>query len=103
VVDTLPHLVQQVLPKPPAPLEQSLELDRLRIAHQRRHNLKATARRAHVIVIGHISPSSVAFMPRHRRGAALLNDKPPATREANGSGAGKRFLGFWVAGMTATT
>jgi hypothetical protein len=56
VVDTLPHLIEEVLAQLSAPVEQPLELKRLRILYKRRHDLKATARRAHVVVIGHISP-----------------------------------------------
>ncbi len=40
---TIPNLVVEVLPEPPAPLEQRLELGRLRVANQCRHLLKATA------------------------------------------------------------
>ena len=43
VQDTLPHLVEQVLAEAAAALQQRLELRRLRIAHERRHALKATA------------------------------------------------------------
>jgi hypothetical protein len=43
VQDTLPHLVDHVLPEVPAPFEQRLELGRLGIAHQCWHPQKAAA------------------------------------------------------------
>jgi hypothetical protein len=44
VVDTVPHLVEQVLPQVAASLEERIELGRLWISHERRHDIKATAR-----------------------------------------------------------
>src|SRR5207248_1129408 len=43
-VDTLPNLVEQILPQLSAPLEKLLELHRLGISHEDRHAVKATAR-----------------------------------------------------------
>ena len=37
VVDALPHLVEHILPSLVAPLEQSLDFDRLGVTYQRRH------------------------------------------------------------------
>src|SRR5947209_16447272 len=39
---TLPHLIEEVLAQPTTPLDQRLELGRLRIAHQRGHAPKRT-------------------------------------------------------------
>ena len=43
MLNTLPNLIEQVLTEATSPLEQRLELRRLRVAYERRHAPKATA------------------------------------------------------------
>jgi hypothetical protein len=43
---TVPHLIEQILPKPPAPLDERVELHWLRVQHERWHPLKPTSRPA---------------------------------------------------------
>jgi hypothetical protein len=55
VIHALPHLIEQVLPEPPALLQQRLELGRLWIADERWHAPKATVGVTSAAVLSHIA------------------------------------------------
>ena len=81
VQHTIPDLVVEVLAEPPTPLEQRLELGRLRVAHERRHALKGTADLAMPIGIApHSSPVPLSAVRRPviRRSAPISPTCPTA-------------------------